>query len=68
MSEDAAQELRSEVHRAVEAWFKRHGGDSRLKRVRFDVRVTYYDPGDFADKVIDAGRAELPQQGLLEEQ
>ena len=61
MSEGAAQELRERVHTVVEGWFKDHCGDSRLKHVGFDVRVTYYDPGDFKDKVID-GRAELSRQ------
>lgn len=62
MSEEAAQELRGEVHKTVRAWFERHCGESRIRRVRFDVRVTYYDPEDFTDRVID-GRTELPQQG-----
>lgn len=66
MNEQASQELRREVHRVVEAWFDRHGGDSKLSRVRFDVSVTYYDPEDFTDKVIDGRRAELSQQGTLE--
>jgi len=56
---DQGQELKDSIHQVVNDWFNRYRGESRLKNVSFDVRVTFYDPEDVTEVI--NGRTELPE-------
>jgi len=60
MTEQKAQELRVRVHKTVETWFDEHGDDALLSKIRFEVNITYHEPGDYTDRSVNAG-PELPQ-------